>query len=398
VSPIQCRCSEIDHGISDRAIGPAGCLLTAPVRSALWLAVAGHPEAQVHKRRQVMGDSCRMSTPLLRRPHSRHISYCVGVLVWLVVAAGVGPVAGDEQVFHVLRSTMTDWVREYKVRAASAAMTQNGGEIWKLGYGGMAATDPARIGSLSKAVTAVCIARLIDEGRLSFTTEVGTVLAPTFEKFGEPADARFKSVTIEQLLTHRAGLAREPKPGSRSKDMASRFKQAIATPLRSDPGGSFWYSNVGYLTLGMIVEAVTGNEYEQHCRRTALDPVGAGGFIEPALRDRAPSGGWRVSAVDYAKFMQVWEPHSRLLGARSRNWLEVRRENFTYGLGIYVLRMSRGWRYYHGGFVTSPQPPGWALTYKFENEWTVVVIYEGHISKKDRSALQQLLLATFLKH
>ncbi len=339
-----------------------------------------------------------MSTPFSRRSHSRHISYCVGVLVCLVVTAAVGRVAGDEQVFHALSSMMGEWIGEYHVPAASAAMMKNGGDIWKLGYGGMSATDPARIGSLSKAITAVCIARLIDDGRLSFTTDVGTVLAPTFEKFGEPADARFKSVTIEQLLTHRAGLAREPKPDLQSGDMATRFERAIATPLKSDPGGSFSYSNIGYLTLGMIVEAVTGTDYEQHCRRTALNPMGVTGFIDPALRHRAPSGGWRISAVDYTKFMQVWEPRSQMLGARSRNWLEFQRESAPYGLGIYVSRRPRGWRYHHTGYVMSPEPPGRAIAYKFENGWTVVVIYEGNISKKSQPALQQLLSATFLEH
>jgi CubicO group peptidase (beta-lactamase class C family) len=343
-----------------------------------------------------------MSTPFLRRSHSRHVSYYFGTLVGLLVAvapsSAVGPVAGDEQAFHALRSPMSEWVREYNVPSASAAMMKNGGHIWNLAHGGMAATDPARIGSLSKAITAVCIARLIDDGRLSFTTDVGTVLAPTFEKFGEPADARFKSVTIEQLLTHRAGLAREPKPDLQSGDMATRFERAIATPLKSDPGGSFSYSNIGYLTLGMIVEAVTGNDYEQHCRRTALNPAGATGFIDPALRHRAPSGGWRISAVDYTKFMQVWEPRSQTLGARSRNWLEFQRESAPYGLGIYVSRRPRGWRYHHTGYVMSPELPGRAIAYKFENGWTVVVIYEGNISKKSQPALQQLLRATFLEH
>ena len=148
----------------------------------------------------------------------------------------------------------------------------------------------------------------------------------------------------------------------------------------------------------MIVEAVMGTDYEQHWRRTALNPMGAAGFIDPALRHRAPSGGWRISAVDYTKFMQVWEPRSQVLGARSRSWLEFQRESATYGLGIYVFRMSRGWGYYHGGFVTSPAPPGWATAYKFENGWTIVVMYEGNISKKSQPALRQLLRATFLKH
>src|SRR5262245_13789293 len=92
----------------------------------------------------------------------------------------------DEDTTGALRGMMRAWVRQYDVPAASAALMQPGLPIRKFRYG-MLATDPARIASLSKAITAVCVARLIDEGRLSFTTPVESILKKDFK----PIDQRF---------------------------------------------------------------------------------------------------------------------------------------------------------------------------------------------------------------
>ena len=78
-------------------------------------------------------------------------------------------------------SILKGWMTEHQVAAASLAVMKDGRIVATSGYGGMNANSPARIASLSKAITAVCIARLVDQGRLSFTTTLGAVLAKTFQ-------------------------------------------------------------------------------------------------------------------------------------------------------------------------------------------------------------------------
>jgi hypothetical protein len=46
-------------------------------------------------------------------------------------------------------------------------------------------------------------------------------------------------------------------------------------------------------------------------------PFGATGFIDPALRHRSPSGGWRISAVDYTKV------HARVGATLPRAWCAI---------------------------------------------------------------------------
>ncbi len=69
--------------------------------------------------------------------------------------------------------------------------------------------EPVPVASLSKAVTAVCVAGLIDRGQLSFETPPSQALAKTMARVGRPVDPRLSAATISQLLAHRAGIAKQ---------------------------------------------------------------------------------------------------------------------------------------------------------------------------------------------
>ena len=264
-----------------------------------------------------------------------------------------------------------------QIPAASVAIMKDGRLVSTSGLGGMNAATPARIASLSKAITGICVAQLVDAGRLSFTTPLGTVLARTFARLGQPADPRFRAITIEQLLTHRAGMAREPmQMPPPARDMTGRFTKILATPLTDDPGGAMVYSNIGYVTLGMVIEAVTGSDYERYCREVALRPMQASGTIDPQLRHRASSGGWRVSAIDYARFIQVFEPGSVGLGPRARAWQDALAGPRAYGLGIFIRRTEQGLLLTHTGLAPDRNRGG-AYVVRFPSGWTAVVTYAG---------------------
>jgi CubicO group peptidase (beta-lactamase class C family) len=288
---------------------------------------------------------------------------------------------------------LRQWMSEHQVPAASAAIMKGDRLVSTAGFGGMNAAMPARIASLSKAITGVCIAQLVDAGRLSFTATLGTVLGQTFARLGQPVDARFKSITIEQLLMHRAGLKREPLPLVPARDMSERFINSLATPLTDDPGAAMVYSNIGYLALGMVVEAVTGREYERYCREVALAPMKASGSIDPHLRHRASSGGWRISAIDYARFIQVFEPGSAALGPLARTWQETRSGQRAYGLGIGMIRTEQGIVFTHTGRAPLPGRGG-AFVVKHPRGWTAVVTFTGDPRAPGTTDLRRRLAAT----
>ncbi|HYN07726.1 MAG TPA: serine hydrolase domain-containing protein [Vicinamibacterales bacterium] len=119
------------------------------------------------------------------------------------------------------------------------------------------------LGSINKTFTQVAIAQLVEQGRLAHTD--------TLEKFfPDYPQALSRSATVQQLLSHRAGLAdffgpeftREPKDRFRSNADYFRFVSA-RTPLFA-PGARNQYCNGCYIALGAIVERVSGVPYEQY--------------------------------------------------------------------------------------------------------------------------------------
>jgi len=107
--------------------------------------------------------------------------------------------------------------------------------------------------------------------------------------------------------------------------------------------------------------------------------MGAAGSIDPVLRYRASNGGWRVSAIDYAKFIQVFDPNVHALGPVAQKWQDTLSGNPSYGLGTFIRRTPRGRMFWHSGRA-APGEHGersGAYTMKFPNGWTTVITFDG---------------------
>lgn len=118
--------------------------------------------------------------------------------------------------------------------------------------------------SVTKTMTAVAILQLAEQGRLSLDAPVKKYM-PSFP-YGS-------AVTIRHLLTHTAGLP-NPMPlkwvhtadAHSDFDANSYFDKVFADnkQLKAQPGERMRYSNLGYLVLGRVIEAVTGQRYEDY--------------------------------------------------------------------------------------------------------------------------------------
>lgn len=241
-----------------------------------------------------------------------------------------------------MTAAFTAWARTHGVERGAIAIAWRGRPLASAGHGGLTADDPAPIASLSKAVTALCAARLIDAGRLDYETRVGQALAPLIARTAPPADPRLADVTVSQLLAHRSGLPRMVEMTSGAAGMASpleeQARRILAAPLNAAPGERYEYSNQGYILLSAIIAAVTGEDYEAYCRRSVLAPLGAGSAqIDPHFRELplAGSGGWAISAMDTARLVfQLW-PDNPAFGPQTRAWLAQRlQDSPAYALGF----------------------------------------------------------------
>ncbi|MFD0559499.1 CubicO group peptidase (beta-lactamase class C family) [Stackebrandtia endophytica] len=144
------------------------------------------------------------------------------------------------------------------------------------------ADTPFLWGSVAKPVTASLILRLVDRGAdLALSDRVEAHLpwfSPTLA--GNPTQ-----ITVEQLLTHTAGLP-SPQSGSvtdredASPDaVTTRARELADVELLTEPGTSYRYSSVDYLLLGAIVEAVTGRPFSEALRHELAVPLGMNDII-----------------------------------------------------------------------------------------------------------------------
>ncbi len=127
-----------------------------------------------------------------------------------------------------------------------------------------------RIASISKQFTAVCILKLVEEGKLKLDDKLSKYV---------PAFPKGDSVTIRMLLTHTSGLVNlgnlpeyvDMVRLSWSEDSIIRFIQK--QPYYFSPGARFDYCNTGYFLLGYIVEKASGETFRHYLRNHILDPL-----------------------------------------------------------------------------------------------------------------------------
>jgi CubicO group peptidase (beta-lactamase class C family) len=242
--------------------------------------------------------------------------------------------------------------------------------------GGEAPDNAVPLASLSKAVTGVCIAGLIDRGRLAFDTPLSQALARTFARLGAPADPRFPSITIGQLLVHRAGFDRAGSSQVEAGDLVtgplgSYLRGATATRPSIDeqmrwvlrrrlplaPGERYAYTNAAYLVLGAVIEEASGQDYESYCRTATLAPLGVQrAALDPRWRILSSYGGWRMPLADYGRFYQAFAANNPAIGPAARRWM-MSPDGKTigagagahYGLGTLVRPTPGGGNFWHWG-------------------------------------------------
>ena len=164
------------------------------------------------------------------------------------------------------------------------------------------------LASLSKPVScATSIMLLAERGKIDPRAPVATYL-PAFAQSGKDR------ITVSDLLLHRAGLPGDNELSDYAAGPASALQTIFAAPPAYEPGSRFVYSDVGYIILGKLVEAVDGRPLDQFAHDEIFQPLGMHdtGYNPPAsLRPRiAPTqqrdGRWMRG--------EVHDPRSYALG------------------------------------------------------------------------------------
>ena len=163
-----------------------------------------------------------------------------------------------------------------------------------LGYADVAAKRPITLDSAymqcsqTKGFCGVCIAMLVEEGKLSLDDPVSKYLPEFKELWVQTANAdgvrtlkKAENVlTVRMCLNHTGGfpfdMPNYTLMGGWSRRMPLRSVAATAAsqPIAFEPGTKAQYSNVGIDIGAAVVEAVTGQRWEDFLKERVLDPLG----------------------------------------------------------------------------------------------------------------------------
>jgi CubicO group peptidase (beta-lactamase class C family) len=212
------------------------------------------------------------------------------------VRAEVASANFDAARLKSLPSAMQRFVDEHEISGAVVVVGNAEGvaSIDAIGQRELASGDAMRqdslfrIASMTKPVTAIAVAMLVEEGKLSFDDPVEKHLAEfrgqrlIVERDGErrvtvPAS---RPITIRELLTHTSGMPGGPPPGlaelyrRRDRTLNEAVLAFSQLPLEFEPGSRWSYSNTGIDTAGRVVEAVSGQSFEEFLSTRLFQPLG----------------------------------------------------------------------------------------------------------------------------
>ena len=123
-------------------------------------------------------------------------------------------------------------------------------------------------GSIAKQFTATAVMILVEEGKLSLDDKIS--------KYFREVPEGWKNITVRHLLTHTSGMGDYPSDFDTRRDYTEDEYLAMSklAPLAFQPGTKWDYSNLGYVTLGILIHKVTGKFYGDFLAERVFQPLG----------------------------------------------------------------------------------------------------------------------------
>ncbi|MEU5091317.1 serine hydrolase domain-containing protein [Streptomyces sp. NPDC021356] len=311
-----------------------------------------------------------------------------GILAPATASAGPRP--------DVVQQRLDALVQKDRVPAALATVKDRDGRTrtYTAGVGDAATRSKVpgdgqvRIGSNTKAFTAVVALQLVAEGKVGLDASVDTYLPGLLR--GDGIDGR--NITVRQLLQQTSGLPDYVNQEAILNDPKRYFEPrelldaALAQKAHFAPGAQWEYSNTNYLLAGMIVQKVTGRPIGEEITKRVIDRIGLRHTYFPvpgdmtiheahpkgyqraadgSLRDYTeldPSWGWAAGAMvstntDLTRFYEALLggrllPAAQLAQMRTTVPADAVGPGVRYGLGLISRPLScGGLSWGHGGGI-----------------------------------------------
>jgi uncharacterized protein YbbC (DUF1343 family)/CubicO group peptidase (beta-lactamase class C family) len=218
----------------------------------------------------------------------------------------------------VLDSIVLDAIHDHQIPGAVLLVGHNGQVIYRKAFGNRA-LEPRRepmtadtifdIASLTKVVaTTTAVMQLVQKGEVRVNDPVAKYI-PEFAENGKD------DITVRNLLTHFSGLREDFDLDPPWQGRDAGFRLAFAEKPVYPPGSRFLYSDTNFITLGALVERVTGTTLDQYCTRKIFAP------LQMSHTRFLPPAAWRpkIAPTEYdeqGKMMRgvVHDPRARRMG------------------------------------------------------------------------------------
>lgn len=277
----------------------------------------------------------------------------------VALVCGTGVLFAFQAVTEVqsIEERLREEMEKYEAIGLAVAVVKDNEIIYKNSFGWkdkdnkipLEKDDLFRIASISKSFSAIAIMQLLEQEKLSLDDDVSDLIGFPVRNPKFPD----RTITLEMLLRHTSSLTDKQRYGSLdiinpevNEDWAKSYTDYA-------PGEKYQYCNLGYNTIGTIIERVSGKRFDLYIKENILDPLGlyggycsdfldAGRFAQLYRYDRetgkykkslayrklgkkletymmgysapifSPTGGMKISAPDLAKYMMMHMNYGRL--------------------------------------------------------------------------------------
>ncbi|GAB7330403.1 hypothetical protein MBLNU13_g02023t1 [Cladosporium sp. NU13] len=235
--------------------------------------------------------------------------------------------------------------------------------------------------SISKAITGLAVAKLIDQGHLEYSTLITDHLPQEVVSLVTDSKSKhlFRHLTVSHLLSHTSGLSQHGFPGYNvSDDLPAAYNVLAGTPpantpmvhFTTFPGAQFSYSGGGFVILQLFLEALLLKSFASIMQATVLEPLDmTRSYFDPLPEDetnysepyltghlKAPTGPFRFVELAAAG---LWTTPSDLLKAIAavRTSLDATQDGFlSFATAQEMLKpvqqVRGGYSIANGWFVT----------------------------------------------